>query len=245
MSRPREAPPSSLFGVAVRGTQDRATPIESLLGHLNRFESRNAPRALYLAGDATLLQDGRRISVVGSRRASVEDLALARSVTEYLVQAGISVVSGLADGIDTVAHKTAIELRGKTVAVLGTPLSRAYPASNAPLQHTIATEHLVVSQFPESSSVQRRNFAMRNRTMAILSDATVIVAASPTSGTKHQGWEAINLERPLAILEPLASSGIDWVEDQIRYGAEPLRLEDVAKWCESVEERVIFDEPLL
>ena len=86
---------------------------------------------------------------------------------------------------------------------------------------------------------------MRNRTMAILSDATVIVAASPTSGTKHQGWEAINLGRPLAILEPLASSGIDWVEDQIRYGAEQLRQEDVLMWCESVEERVIFDESLL
>lgn len=245
MSRPREAPPSSLFGVAVRGTQDRATPIESLLGPLNRFESRNAPRALYLAGDATLLQKGRRVSVVGSRQARDDELALARSVVEVLVQAGISVVSGLAEGIDTVAHRTTIELRGKTVAVLGTPLSRTYPSSNAPLQHTIATEHLAVSQFPDTSPIRPKNFAMRNRTMAIVSDATVIVAASPTSGTRHQGWEAINLGRPLAILEPLASSGIDWVEDQIRHGAEPLCQDDVAEWCTDVHERVIFNESVL
>ena len=237
-------PTSSLFGAAVRDTPDDATPIESLLGPLNRFESRNAPPVLYLAGDATLLREGRRVSVVGSRQASDEDLALAQFVAEVLVQAQISVVSGLAEGVDTVAHTTAIRRRGKTVAVLGTPLSRTYPASNASLQHTIATEHLVVSQFPETSPIQPKNFAMRNRTMAIISDATVIVTASPKSGTRHQGWEAINLGRPLAILEPLASSGINWVEDQIRHGAKPLCQDDVADWCTEIDERSAYSESI-
>lgn len=232
--------------------QGRGSPLgiggvqpESLLGPLNQFERRNAPKYLYLAGDSALIESGRRVSIVGSRRATSEDLDLARRVTEAVVSAGITAVSGLAEGIDTIAHRTAIELGGRTVAVIGTPLSRAYPTSNAGLQDEIADSHLVVSQFPERAATQPRNFAMRNRTMAILSDATVIVAADAKSGTRHQGWEAINLGRHLAIMEPLASSGLDWVEDQIRHGAEPLCLNEVSDWCDGIHERVPFDESFL
>lgn len=220
------------------------SPTEAFFGPLNQFERRHAPEHLYLAGDRALLEVGRRVSIVGSRRASDDDLDLARSVTEAVVNAGITAVSGLAEGIDTVAHRTAIELGGRTVAVIGTPLSRSYPASNARLQGEIAHKHLVVSQFPENAKVQRQNFAMRNRTMAIISDATVIVAAGAKSGTRHQGWEAINLGRQLAIMEPLASSGIDWVEDQIRFGAEPLCLNELKDWFTEIHEREEFDESI-
>lgn len=235
----------SLFALRTEGGSGAdATAVrpESLLGPLNQFERRHAPEYLYLAGDRALLESGRRVSIVGSRRSSAVDLALAKAVTGAVVEAGITAVSGLAEGIDTVAHQTAIDLDGRTVAVLGTPLSRAYPPSNAVLMDTIARDHLVVSQFAEGSATRAGNFPMRNRTMAILSDATVIVTAGSKSGTRHQGWEAINLGRHLAIMEPLASSGLDWVEEQIRYGAEPLCLDEIRDWCDTIHERVTFDE---
>lgn len=240
-------PPSSLFPRAVHEGQtapNGATPVETLLGDLNDFERRNAPSFLYLDGDATLLREGRRISVVGSRRADASDLDIARLVTEALVKRGITVVSGLAEGIDTIAHETAMALNGRTVAVLGTPLSRNYPRSNADLQERISREHLVVSEFGDGTKVGRSNFVTRNRTMALVSDATIIVAAGASSGTRHQGWEAIRLGRDLAILEPLATKGIPWVESQLSYGASAVLLTDLGVWLDGIPERLPFDESL-
>lgn len=241
-------PPSSLFPPAAHDqpkAPNGATPVETLLGDLNDYERRNAPSFLYLAGDATLLSEGRRISVVGSRRADARDLDLARLVTEALVRRRITVVSGLAEGIDTVAHETAMALDGRTMAVLGTPLSRNYPRSNADLQQRIARKHLVVSEFGHGTNVVPANFVLRNRTMALVSDATIIVAAGASSGTRHQGWEAIRLGRDLAILEPLTNKGITWVESQLSYGASAVPLTDLGVWLDGIPERLPFDESLL
>nr|WP_254453131.1 DNA-processing protein DprA [Ruegeria atlantica] len=101
----------------------------------------------------------------------------------------------MAEGIDTAAHRTAIEAGGHTVAVLGTPLSKPYPANNAALLDTIKRDHLAVSQFSEDHPVRKDNFPRRNRTMALLTDATIVVDASETSGTRHQAWEALRLNR--------------------------------------------------
>lgn len=240
-------PPSSLFAGTLHEGQtapNGATPVETLLGNLNDFERRNAPSFLYLDGDATLLREGRRISVVGSRQADAGDLHLARLVTEALVRRKITVVSGLAEGIDTIAHETAMARSGRTVAVLGTPLSRNYPRSNADLQQRISHEHLVVSEFGDGTNVGRTSFVMRNRTMALVSDATIIVAAGASSGTRHQGWEAIRLGRDLAILEPLATKGIPWVESQLSYGASAVPLTDLGVWLDAIPERIPFDESL-
>ena len=100
------------------------------------------------------------------------------------------VVSGLACGIDTAAHTAAIESGGKTIAVLGTPLDDTYPQENQALQSLIMAQHLAVSQFAPGAGTQPKNFPVRNRTMALLTDATVIVEAGEKSGTVHQGWEA-------------------------------------------------------
>ena len=133
------------------------------------------------------------------------------------------VVSGLAEGIDTVAHQTALEAGGKTIAVIGTPLQQSYPASNAALQERMAREQLVVSQFPAGSPFQPRNFPIRNRTMALLTDATVIVEASEKSGTLHQGWEALRLGRTLFLMESVANDpSLSWPAEMIRYGAQVL-----------------------
>src|SRR5205814_51885 len=109
------------------------------------------------------------------------------------------IVSGLARGIDTAALMGAIEKGGRTVAVIGTPLDKAYPAENADLQTEIYSHHLLVTPFRIGEQVFKANFPKRNRVMAAISDATVIIEASDTSGTLHQAAECEKLGRWLFI----------------------------------------------
>ena len=97
-----------------------------------------------------------------------------------------------------------MEAGGRTIAVLGTPIDQFYPAENEALQKKIATEQLVVSQFSSGYPITPKNFPLRNRVMALLTDATVIVEAGEKSGTVHQGWEALQLGRLLFLLESVA-----------------------------------------
>ncbi|MCY4187587.1 MAG: DNA-processing protein DprA [Bryobacterales bacterium] len=218
---------------------------EDLLGPLNTAESKFAPKALYVIGDEALLRSGRRVSVVGTRAASPDETKRVRKLVRSLVSHGVTVVSGLAAGIDTVAHSTAIELGGRTVAVLGTPADRAYPSANRDLHQTIASAHCVVSQFPAGSPTRRGNFPMRNKTMALLSDATVIVAVGETSGTAHQGWEALRLGRDLLVLESLANRGYAWTDKLRRYGAGVLSDKNLEIWLDSLPERIVLDDAAL
>ncbi len=203
-------------------TLEEHTP-EALLGSLNEVERKHAPRLLFTAGKIELLQRGIRVSVVGSRNASPEGVARTRAITEILVTHSVIVVSGLAAGIDTVAHTTAIRSGGSTLAVLGTPLDSCFPASNRDLLDQIVANHLAVSQFAIGTPPSKRNFPIRNRTMALLSDATIIVEAGEGSGTIHQGWEALRLGRPLFLLESLSRrEDLSWPAEMLRYGAETL-----------------------
>ena len=215
---------------------------QDLLGPLNEVERKFAPELLYVIGDESLLRSGRRVSVVGSRAASPDATRRARKLVKELVSREVTVVSGLAAGIDTVAHTTAIELGGRTIAVLGTGVDKAYPSANKVLHKVIASSHAVVSQFPEGASARRHHFPMRNRTMAMISDATVIVAAGERSGTEYQGWEALRLGRALLLLESLASSGFAWTDKLLSYGAEVLSDENLEPWLDSLPERVVFDD---
>jgi len=201
---------------------------EDVLGPLNEVEQKNAPRALYLRGDASLLHQGPRVSVVGSRKASAEGLKRASFLVRALVSQKMVVVSGLAEGIDTAAHTTAMESGGRTIAVLGTPLDKAYPAVNRDLQEKIAAGHLLVSQFRPGTPVTPKNFPFRNRTMALLTDATVIVEAGEKSGTVHQGWEALRLGRLLFLMESVAhDSRLSWPKEMMEYGAQVLSRENL------------------
>ena len=196
---------------------------EQLLGPLNDVERKNAPGELYLCGDPTLLGKGARVSVVGSRKATDQGIRRAKLLSTALVAHGITVVSGLAEGIDHVAHSTAINEGGRTVAVLGTPLDKFYPVKNRSLQERIMKDHLAVSQFEQGVPFMRQNFPRRNRTMALLSDATVIVEAGEKSGTLHQGWEALRLGRILFLMESVANDPrLTWTKEMIHYGAQVL-----------------------
>jgi DNA processing protein len=198
--------------------------VEELLGPLNEVEQKNAPPRLFYAGDTALLKTAPRVSLVGSRKASARGLETARTLAESFARLGAIVVSGLAEGIDTAAHTGAITARGRTIAVLGTPLTEVFPAKNRALQERIMGEHLALSQFAPRSVTQRKNFPMRNRTMALISDATIIVEAAEKSGSLHQGWEALRLGRPLFVLEAMhEDSALSWPKEMERYGAQVLR----------------------
>ena len=213
-----------------------STP-EDLLGPLNEVERKNAPARLFTAGDVSLLRRGPRVSVVGSRNATSDALRRTKVLARSLVERGMIVVSGLAVGIDSVAHETALEIGGHTVAVLGTSLDEFFPPQNRALQERLMRDELVVSQFPPGAPIQPKNFPMRNRTMALLSDATIIVEAAEKSGTVHQGWEALRLGRLLFILENLAAKpGLSWPTEMLRYGAQVLSRENLELALEEMPE---------
>lgn len=196
---------------------------EQLLNSLNKIEKRHAPEQLFVAGNVDILRKAGRIAVIGSREATLFGQRRAAKLVKLLVDKGIVVVSGLANGIDTIVHETAINYKGTTIAVLGTPLDKNYPSKNTKLQKLIMTDHLAVSQFSVGSSIQRSNFPARNRTMALLSDVSVIVEAGEFSGCRSQGWETLRLRRPLFILQSLIdNASFEWPKKMIKCGAQVL-----------------------
>jgi len=195
-----------------------------LLGPLNDVEEKYAPKKLYVRGNLQIPLPGPRASVIGSRKASSEGLKAASDIVRTLVRRGVIVVSGLAEGIDTIAHMTTIEEKGKTIAVLGTPLNRVYPRKNAKLQEIIMREHLAISQFPIKHKTMPTDFILRDRTMALISDASIIVEAGDSSGSLYQGWEAIRLGRPLFIWKSVMNNpSLNWPKKMVKYGAMELK----------------------
>jgi DNA processing protein len=157
---------------------------------------------VFVAGSLTA-QDSKAVAVVGARTATPSGIRNATAVADHLVQHGYTVVSGLAAGIDTAAHRAALTKRGRTLAVIGTGLARAYPPQNAPLQREIASRGAVVSQFWPDSPPSRRSFPMRNAVMSGLALATVVVEASHTSGSRLQARLALAQGRPVFLLSSL------------------------------------------
>ena len=212
--------------------------IENYIEYLSLAEKKHSPKKLFLEGNEKLLYHKRRVSVVGARKASKEGLIRAAVVSKALVKHDIIVVSGLALGIDTMAHTTAIKKGGETIAVLGTPLDKTYPKENYELLKEIKKHHLALSQFPLGYPSLPKNFPIRNRTMALISDATIIIEAGEKSGTRHQGWEALRLGREVFILENVANDpNITWAKEMIAYGAQSLSRENI--------DNVLYDIPYL
>ena len=216
-------------------TEIQSSSPEELLGSLNEVERKNAPARLYYLGDASLLEPRLRISVVGTRKPTELGVERGRSLVGMLVSQGAIVVSGLAEGVDAVAHESAIAAGGRTIAVLGSGLDKPFPPANVALFGRIAREHLAISQFAPGVPPRKENFPQRNRTMALLSDATIIVEAGEGSGTLHQGWEALRLGRALFLLESLAvSDELTWPKEMLKFGAQVLTREGVGAALESI-----------
>jgi len=149
-------------------------------------------------GDFSLLERP-RIAIVGARKATQEGRRRAARLTRDCARAGVVVVSGLAEGIDYAAHTAAIEHDGSTIAVIGTPLDKVYPTKHGKLQRRIYREHLLLSPFTWGDKFVPSNFPERNRIMARLALATVIIEASDTSGSLHQAAESVQVGRPVFI----------------------------------------------
>jgi DNA processing protein len=168
------------------------------------------PPLIFVAGELRP-EDARSIAVIGSRKATESGLARTREITARLIQDGFTVVSGLAAGIDTVAHTAALAARGRTVAVIGTGLHHSYPPQNAVLQRRIANECAVISQFWPDDPPSRRSFPMRNAVMSGMTLGTVIVEASETSGSRVQSRLALAQGRPVFLLESLLNQ--PWAQE--------------------------------
>ena len=176
------------------------------------------------------LTELRALAVVGTRHASPEGIERTRRVARELVDRKYTVVSGLASGIDTAAHKAAIEAGGRTIAVVGTPLGEIYPRENLELQERIAADFLVISQVPvlryerQKPPQNRLFFPERNVTMSALTDGTIIVEAGETSGALIQARAALHQGRKLFILDSCFARGdVTWPAKLVGQGAIRVR----------------------
>lgn len=197
------------YGVRVNGTLD----------YPDRLRNADHPLELFTyQGWWELVDAPLSIAVVGTRNPTNEGLLRTRQLVKALIDDEVTIVSGLAQGVDTAAHAAAINHGGRTIAVLGTPLSLAYPKANAKLQQEIAERHLLISQVPvvryfKQSNLANNNhfFPARNITMSALTDATIIVEAGETSGTLVQARHALKQGRKLFILESnFHRIGLEW-----------------------------------
>jgi len=139
------------------------------------------PPLLYVYG--RLEPSARTLALVGSRNATDYGISTTRQLARHLAALQIIIVSGMAVGIDTAAHKGALEAKGNTVAVLGSGLGRIYPAENKALFHQIAENGAVVSEFPMMTEPEAYNFPVRNRIISGISLGTVVVEATQKSGS--------------------------------------------------------------
>src|SRR5262245_51973770 len=153
---------------------------------------------IHAVGDSSLVERP-RIAIVGARKATLDGRRRAAQLARDCARAGVVVVSGLAEGIDQAAHTAVIEHGGSTIAVIGTPLDKVYPAKHAELQRRIYREHLLISPFHWGDKFVPSNFPERNRIMARLALATVIIEASDTSGSLHQAVESVHVGHPVFI----------------------------------------------
>lgn len=172
----------------------------------------NPPPFLFLRGELTEA-DIRGVAVVGTRHPSDEGRRRAQRLGRELAEAGITVFSGLAAGIDGAAHAGALEAGGRTVAVLGHGLLRPlYPKENRELGEAIAAQGALVSQFRPDTPPTKATFPMRNVVTSGLSQGTVVVEASRTSGARMQARLAAEQGKRVWLLRSLLD-GFDWARE--------------------------------
>lgn len=152
------------------------------------------PLALYMRG-AWLPKDQQGIALVGTRRPTYYGAAVADRLAYQLARIGCTVISGLARGIDTAAHRGALKAKGRTLAVLGSALDRLYPPENAELADRIAESGAVISEYPLGREPDRTTFPYRNRIVSGLSMGVVVVEAGATSGALHTATQAVEQGR--------------------------------------------------
>jgi DNA processing protein len=211
------------------------------------------PAVLYVWGTITSVDDVPRAAIVGSRRATPRGAALARSMAKDLARRGVSIVSGLARGIDAAAHLGALDAYGRTFAVLGSGLDRIYPQEHASLAESITRAGAVVTEYSFGTPPLPLHFPRRNRVIAGLAHAVVVVEAGGRSGALGTARLALDEGRDvLAVPGWPGDAAADGTNRLIRDGAAlvrdaddiaaelGLRLKDEAVACQSQNEEDVL-----
>lgn len=178
----------------------------------------NPPKSLYLQGK---LSTQPLVALVGSRKPSAYGEAVAYRIAADLARSGIGIVSGLAYGIDATVHRAALEAGGYTIAVLGSGLDNVYPRTHVQLTREIIREGgAILSEYPPNTSPLRHHFPARNRIIAGLSLATIVVEAESRSGSLITATNALEENRLVgAVPGPITSSRSDGPHLLLKQGA--------------------------
>jgi len=177
------------------------------------------PDPLYAIGRVSALTKP-RVAIVGTRNSTGYGERTARSLTRTLVRVGVSVISGMARGIDAAAHRTAIEEGGNTVAVLGTGIDVPYPVGHRRLHRSIGEHGLVLSENPPGATAHAGAFPKRNRIIAALAPVTIVVEAGFKSGALNTASQALELGRVVAAVPgPIDSPQSQGSNQLLRDGA--------------------------
>lgn len=178
---------------------------DSALYPRNLRQVENRPALVFVAGHLQA-RDERAVAIVGSRRADTAALDAAGSLAHDLALGGITIVSGLAQGVDSAAHKGAISSGGRTLAVMGTGIDRVFPSENVDLSESIRTHGALLSQFPPGHGPTKTTFPARNAVIAGLSRVSLVVAATERSGTRIEINQSLVQGRPVLLWGPLLGS---------------------------------------
>ncbi len=162
----------------------------------------NRPPFLFVRGELRAA-DNRAVAVVGTRSPSDAGLDQASRLATGLAAQGVTVLSGLARGIDTAAHHAALAAGGRTVAVMGTGIDRIYPSENAEVAESIVASGALVSQFWPSAPPTKYSFPLRNAVMSGMAIGTVVIEAGPTSGARMQARLALEHGKKLFLVRSL------------------------------------------
>ena len=181
------------------------------------------PPVLWMRGRLETLDIRPRVAIVGTRRATNYGLRVTRELAAAFVRAGACIVSGLATGIDGMAHESALEANGATIAVLGTGLDRVYPRAHRNLQRTIGERGLLLSELDPAEHGWKSTFLHRNRIIAALATLTIVVEAPRKSGALDTAKHALALHRNLAAVPgPMDQPQSEGSNELIREGAQIL-----------------------
>ena len=187
------------------------------------LDLKDPPKLLWFIGDLSILS-APCVAIVGTRRATMYGERVTRELAASLARAGVCVVSGMARGIDGAAHRGALDVNGKSVAVLGTGVDLVYPAAHRALHSQIASSGLLLSELPPGAHSHGGSFLLRNRIIAALARVTIVIEAPFESGALRTARIAHDeLNRDVAIVPgPIDSPQSEGSNHLLSVGAHPI-----------------------
>jgi DNA processing protein len=182
------------------------------------------PKVLYVDGDLNNVLQRPTIAIVGSRKVSAYGRDVTKRLARELAEQGMVIISGLAFGVDSIAHQAVLDAGGQTIAVLPSPLESIYPASHRQLAKRIVEQGgALVTEYPAGTESFKGNFVARNRIIAGLADATLVTEAALKSGSLHTARFALNAGRDvLSVPGNITSPTSEGTNNLIKHGATPV-----------------------